>query len=332
MSIDYDFLNEPLTENPANSKSPDIFQIKAITKKDNAVVSAGAGSGKTDVLAFRYAFLLMTDENIRVKNILALTFTKEAASEIYDRIYKKLNAFVKFLDKEKYPKQVELAKRALDEFADAKIQTLDAYSGSLVRIAASRYGIRPDFTTGSSSCDRAVEDAALPFVLKHRTEECFNIYSMPGKIEDFAANYFAAPVLECTSVATRKNFFSDNFQIQKQQILESWNSFFDENENSIKSKFENLKLLLNEADEKNAFVNELKELVEKNDFTENRNNFSFNFLDEENANSFSVTAQEFCSSINSICSISMNKGGSKEPVKEIKEIIKIIYYRYFFVI
>lgn len=33
MSIDYDFLNEPLTENPANSKSPDIFQIKAITKK-----------------------------------------------------------------------------------------------------------------------------------------------------------------------------------------------------------------------------------------------------------------------------------------------------------
>ena len=81
MSVDYDFLTEPLTENPDNSKSPDIFQIKAITKKDNAVVSAGAGSGKTDVLALRYAFLLMTDENIHIKNILALTFTKEAASE-----------------------------------------------------------------------------------------------------------------------------------------------------------------------------------------------------------------------------------------------------------
>ena len=322
MSIDYNFLNEPLTENPADSKSPDIFQIKAITKKDNAVVSAGAGSGKTDVLALRYAFLLMTDENIRVKNILALTFTKEAASEIYDRIYKKLNAFVKFLDNDKYPKQVKLAKRALDEFADAKIQTLDAYSGSLVRTAASRYGIRPDFTTGSSSCDRAVEDAALPFVLKHRTEECFNVYSMPGKIEDFASSYFAAPVLECTSVATRKNFFSDNFQIQKTQIIEEWNSFFDENENSIKSQFEDLKLLLNEADEKNAFVSELKELVDKNDFTEVKNNFLLDSLDEKNANSFSAIAQDFCSSINSICSINMNKGGSKEPVKEIKEIIK----------
>ena len=317
MSIDYNFLNEPLTENPASSKSPDVFQIKAITKKDNAVVSAGAGSGKTDVLALRYAFLLMTDENIRIKNILALTFTKEAASEIYDRIYKKLNAFVKFLDNDKYPKQVKLAKRALDEFADAKIQTLDAYSGSLVRIAASRYGIRPDFTTGSSSCDRAVEDAALPFVLKHRTEECFNVYSMPGKIEDFAANYFAAPVLKCTSVATRKNFFSDNFQIQKAQIIEEWNSFFDENENSIKSQFEDLKLLLNESDEKNTFVSELKELVDKNDFL-------LDSLDEKNANSFSAIAQDFCSSINSICSINMNKGGSKGSVKEIKEIIKKI--------
>ena len=324
MSIDYNFLNEPLTENPASSKSPDVFQIKAITKKDNAVVSAGAGSGKTDVLALRYAFLLMTDENIRIKNILALTFTKEAASEIYDRIYKKLNAFVKFLNNDKYPKQVKLAKRALDEFADAKIQTLDAYSGSLVRIAASRYGIRPDFTTGSSSCDRAVEDAALPFVLKHRTEECFNVYSMPGKIEDFAANYFAAPVLKCTSVATRKNFFSDNFQIQKAQIIEEWNSFFDENENSIKSQFEDLKLLLNESDEKNTFVSELKGLVDKNDFTESRTFFSFYSLDEKNANSFSATAQEFCSSINSICSINMNKGGSKGSVKEIKEIIKKI--------
>ncbi|HBP09097.1 MULTISPECIES: UvrD-helicase domain-containing protein [unclassified Treponema] len=324
MRIDYNFLNEPLTENPASSKSPDVFQIKAITKKDNAVVSAGAGSGKTDVLALRYAFLLMTDENIRIKNILALTFTKEAASEIYDRIYKKLNAFVKFLDNDKYPKQVKLAKRALDEFADAKIQTLDAYSGSLVRIAASRYGIRPDFTTGSSSCDRAVEDAALPFVLKHRTEECFNVYSMPGKIEDFAANYFSAPVLKCTSVATRKNFFSDNFQIQKAQIIEEWNSFFDENENSIKSQFEDLKLLLNESDEKNTFVSELKELVDKNDFKEVKNNFLLDSLDEKNANSFSAIAQDFCSSINSICSINMNKGGSKGSVKEIKEIIKKI--------
>lgn len=324
MSVDYDFLTEPLTENPDNSKSPDIFQIKAITKKDNAVVSAGAGSGKTDVLALRYAFLLMTDENIHIKNILALTFTKEAASEIYDRIYKKLNSFVKFLDNDKYPKQIKLAKRALDEFADAKIQTLDAYSGSLVRIAASRYGIRPDFTTGSSSCDRAVEDAALPFVLKHRTEECFNVYSMPGKIEDFAASYFASPVLECTSVATRKNFFSDNFQIQKAQIIEEWNSFFAENENSIKSQFENIKSLLNEADEKNAFTSELKELVEKNDFTENGNNFSFDYLNEENANSFSAAAQDFYSGINSVCLISMNKGGNKEPVKEIKETIKRI--------
>lgn len=324
MSAYYDFLNEPLAEKSAGSKTPDVFQIKAIRKKDNAVVAAGAGSGKTDVLALRYAFLLMTDESLHVKNILALTFTKEAASEIYDRIYKKLNAFVKFLDREKYAAQITLAKRALDEFADAKIQTLDAYSGSIVRIAASRYGIRPDFTTGASSCERAVEDAALPFVLKHRTEECFNIYSMPGKIENFAANYFVAPVLECTSVATRKNFFSDNFQIQRKQIVEAWNSFFDESENSIESQFENLKSLLEEADEGNAFVIELKEIIDKNDFTKRKNEFLFDCLNEENLSLLLERAKSFLLNINAVCSANLKKGGYKEPIKEIKEAVKKI--------
>ena len=65
-------------------------------------------------------------------------------------------------------------------------------------------------------------------------------------------------------------------------------------------------------------------MVEKNDFTENGNNFSFDYLNEENANSFSAAAQDFYSGINSVCSISMNKGGNKEPVKEIKETIKRI--------
>ena len=60
------------------------------------------------------------------------------------------------------------------------------------------------------------------------------------------------------------------------------------------------------------------------DFTENGNNFSFDYLNEENANSFSAAAQDFYSGINSVCSISMNKGGNKEPVKEIKETIKRI--------
>ncbi|MGN0729629.1 UvrD-helicase domain-containing protein [Treponema sp.] len=325
MNFDYQFLNEPLSENPADSKTPDSFQIKAITKRDNAVVSAGAGSGKTDVLALRYAFLLMTDENLHVRNILALTFTKEAASEIYDRIYKKLNAFVKFLDEKKYALQVRLAKRALDEFADARIQTLDSYSGSIVRLGSSRYGIRPDFTTGSSSCDRIVEDAALPFVLKHRGESCFSFYSQPGKIEEFAEKCFASPILEYTSVATKSGFFCEHFQIQKNQIAEAWNSFFNiENAESVSVSLEEIKRLLETIDKKNAFTDEVQLVFDDGfDFE------SFPVLDadsflEENADLLFQNTDRVCSKLKALCSVNMQKGGNKETIKAIKNEIKKI--------
>ena len=238
MAGEFDFLYEDLG---GRSRNPDEAQFAAITKKDNTVVSAGAGSGKTEVLALRYAALLLGDESLHVKNILALTFTKKAASEIYARIYKKLTLFALFLNEGKYPKQVALAKRALLEFADARIQTLDSYSGSVVRLACNRYGIRPDFTTGSSSADRLAQDAALPFVLKHRNESCFDVFAKAGKIEDFAQSYFVSPVLQCTSVATKTGFFLECFNTQTGQIVNVWNDLFDtENEDSLVQLFSHM--------------------------------------------------------------------------------------------
>ncbi|MDE7382290.1 MAG: UvrD-helicase domain-containing protein, partial [Treponemataceae bacterium] len=146
--------NEKVTESelfctlfPQGTRKPDSDQTAAIIKTDNAVVSAGAGSGKTEVLATRYAYLLMTNPFLRVKNILALTFTKKAAAEIYARVFKKLNEFYSRLSDEKYGdrflgegKPATLLKRAINELSEAKIQTLDSYSGDIVRLAASQYG------------------------------------------------------------------------------------------------------------------------------------------------------------------------------------------------
>ena len=224
MAGEFDFLAEELG---GRSRIPDGYQLEAITKKDNTVVSAGAGSGKTEVLALRYVALLLSDEKLHVKNILALTFTKKAAAEIYERIYKKLTLYASCLDEGKYQKQVALAGRALDEFADARIQTLDSYSGAVVRLASNRYGVRPDFTTGSASCDRLAQDAALPFVLKHKDEGCFDVFAQAGKIEEFAQKYFADPVLQCTSVATKQGFFEEGFKAQTEQIVDAWNALFD---------------------------------------------------------------------------------------------------------
>ena len=93
-------------------------QKEAIYKEGtNIIVSAGAGSGKTDVLTERV--LEKVKKGISVYNLLILTFTKMAAKEMRERIGEKLkeNGFTKELSK-------------LDT---ADITTFDAYSLSLVK-------------------------------------------------------------------------------------------------------------------------------------------------------------------------------------------------------
>ena len=67
-------------------------QKKAVLQMDNAVVAAGAGSGKTFVLAQRYSHLVL-EKGFTVDQILTLTFTNKAAAEMYQRIYKTLFEF-----------------------------------------------------------------------------------------------------------------------------------------------------------------------------------------------------------------------------------------------
>lgn len=58
-----------------------------MTIDGNIRVTAGAGSGKTRVLAHRYAFLV-NEVGINPSNILCMTFTNEAAQEMKNRISK----------------------------------------------------------------------------------------------------------------------------------------------------------------------------------------------------------------------------------------------------
>ena len=57
----------------------------------NIIVSAGAGSGKTAVLSERV--LTHLKNKISITDLLILTFTNAAASEMKDRIRKKVKIF-----------------------------------------------------------------------------------------------------------------------------------------------------------------------------------------------------------------------------------------------
>src|SRR5690554_504607 len=67
----------------------DADQLKAVHADTNCVVSAGAGSGKTTVLSYRFLRLVL-QRKAKVDEILTLTFTRKAASEMHQRIHRHL--------------------------------------------------------------------------------------------------------------------------------------------------------------------------------------------------------------------------------------------------
>ncbi|MEO0083789.1 MAG: UvrD-helicase domain-containing protein [candidate division WOR-3 bacterium] len=94
------------------------------------IISAPAGSGKTERLAERYIELLKYAEPER---ILTITFTDKAAAEMKERIFKIL--------KERDPVKYNLIK---EKSLQLRIQTIDSFCFSLLRRFAHLIGYQPD--------------------------------------------------------------------------------------------------------------------------------------------------------------------------------------------
>ena len=101
-------------------------QKKAVLfKKGNALVSASAGSGKTFVVIERI-IRLVTEENVGIDRILAVTFTNLAAAEMKEKLKTALT--------KEYNETGEARFKAeLDKLPLASISTLHAFCSDLLR-------------------------------------------------------------------------------------------------------------------------------------------------------------------------------------------------------
>ncbi len=66
------------------------YQKAALAYNKHISLTANAGSGKTTVLAKRFVEILV-NEKISINNIVAITFTEKAASELYSKIANELD-------------------------------------------------------------------------------------------------------------------------------------------------------------------------------------------------------------------------------------------------
>ncbi|MDR2738804.1 MAG: UvrD-helicase domain-containing protein [Treponema sp.] len=200
----------------------------------NAVVAAGAGSGKTSVLASRFAYLI-TEKGYRVDQILTLTFTKKAAAEMYQRIYNTLGEIAA----NETGFKGERAREGIKNFIRARIQTLDSYAVSIVKQAASRYGIRPDFTNDNDRCHAIAQEAALPFLIAHRHHPAVErLY--PQKSPSVIASDIFAEAIFNYSYIDEPHDFKEDVKKQFSVICEEWSRLTAE----ITEELKNLERIL----------------------------------------------------------------------------------------
>lgn len=108
-------------------------QVRAIESNEQCIlIAAGAGSGKTTVMAERVWFLIHSGK-VRADEILGLTFTRFATAELQSRVQKRLMALEKTSTKS-------------EDFIDSQpaFHTYHSFAERILRENALRIGFEPD--------------------------------------------------------------------------------------------------------------------------------------------------------------------------------------------
>ncbi|MDG1183457.1 MAG: double-strand break repair helicase AddA [Tateyamaria sp.] len=210
-------------------------------------LSANAGSGKTRVLTDRVARLLLNE--VEPQHILCLTYTKAAASEMQNRLFKRLGTWA-MLDDE--PLATALAELGLDRkptladlrnartlFARAietpgglKIQTIHSFCASLLRRFPLEAGVSPQFTE--------IEDRAAELL---RAELVDTLADGPNAtlLTDLAQVYTGGDILKFTHQIVSKG------GLRKLGLSEAL-SLFDADPTLSREKIASATFLKNDAD------------------------------------------------------------------------------------
>lgn len=198
-------------------------QEKAINEKGNILVAAAAGSGKTAVLVERVIRNII-EKGMNIDEMLALTFTKAAASEmkekIIDAIYKRMEEV----------SSVHLSKQLL-LINNANISTIHSFCFNIIKEHFYILGISPNVKVGTNEELEVLKMEAL--------DEAFEFfYNLEENAQDFEEYIFKfsgyrnddnikSLILNIYNFLNTIPFYED-FVLRFKSFLENPN-FFDSN-------------------------------------------------------------------------------------------------------
>lgn len=122
-----------------------------------SLVVAGAGSGKTELMAVRVLWLV-ANGFARPEEILGLTFTRKAAAELSKRIY---DSLLQLRDSDLWPADLEY------DFSPPNISTYNAYANGLFRDFALAIGYEPE---AALLTEAAAFQLAREVIVRHGSE------------------------------------------------------------------------------------------------------------------------------------------------------------------
>lgn len=118
------------------------FQQSVLDYSGHISLTANAGSGKTFILAKRYLKIIM-ENNISLNEIIAITFTEKAASELYKKIASEINNYlIADIDLEEKQKLMRLRR----QLVSANISTIHSFCINLLREFSVEAGIDTNFS------------------------------------------------------------------------------------------------------------------------------------------------------------------------------------------
>ena len=153
-------------------------QIEVVNHNDgNILVSASAGSGKTHTMIERLKRLII-QKGVSVNQILAVTFTESAASDMKEKLKKALTDVVNGnYDEKSYGvlslEKIKECERQILEIGTADISTMHAFCGRIIRSYFFEVGTSPDF--------KILDEADANVLRAHSIEKTFKQFYDEGE-------------------------------------------------------------------------------------------------------------------------------------------------------